>query len=94
MIKGYRLLQRLCAEITVRMFEPLHLRLPHGQRAPLHRYPQYGKRLKVYGSPWQFSETPAKIGIAPGLGEHNEEVLGSLGYDSAQIADLKSRKVI
>jgi len=38
--------------------------------------------------------TPATIGIAPGLGEHNEEVLGSLGYDSAQIADLKSRKVI
>ena len=57
-------------------------------------YPQYGKRLKVHGSPWQFSETPAKIGIAPGLGEHNEEVLGSLGYDAAGIADLKSRKVI
>ncbi len=57
-------------------------------------YPQYGKRLKVHGSPWQFSETLAKIGIAPGLGEHNEEVLGSLGYDSGQIADLKSRKVI
>jgi crotonobetainyl-CoA:carnitine CoA-transferase CaiB-like acyl-CoA transferase len=57
-------------------------------------YPQYGKRLKVHGSPWQFSETPAKIGIAPGLGEHNDEVLGSLGYGAAQIADLKSRKVI
>jgi crotonobetainyl-CoA:carnitine CoA-transferase CaiB-like acyl-CoA transferase len=57
-------------------------------------YPKYGKRLKVHGSPWQFSETPAKIGIAPGLGEHNEEVLGSLGYDAAGIADLKSRKVI
>lgn len=57
-------------------------------------YPKYGKRLKVHGSPWQFSETPAKIGIAPGLGEHNEEVLGSLGYDAAQIADLRSRKVI
>jgi len=57
-------------------------------------YPQYSKRLKVHGSPWQFSETPAKIGIAPGLGEHNEEVLGTLGYDSAQLADLKSRKVI
>jgi crotonobetainyl-CoA:carnitine CoA-transferase CaiB-like acyl-CoA transferase len=57
-------------------------------------YPEYGKRLKVHGSPWQFSETPAKIGIAPGLGEHNEEVLGSLGYDAAGIADLKSRKVI
>ena len=57
-------------------------------------YPEYGKRLKVHGSPWQFSETPAKIGIAPGLGEHNEEVLGSLGYDATQIVDLKNRKVI
>lgn len=57
-------------------------------------YPRYGKRLKVHGSPWQFSETPAKIGIAPDLGEHNQEVLGGLGYDPAQIADLKSRKVI
>jgi crotonobetainyl-CoA:carnitine CoA-transferase CaiB-like acyl-CoA transferase len=54
-------------------------------------YPQHGKRLKVHGSPWQFSETPAKIGIAPGLGEHNDEILG---YGAAQIADLKSRKVI
>jgi crotonobetainyl-CoA:carnitine CoA-transferase CaiB-like acyl-CoA transferase len=57
-------------------------------------YPKYGKRLKVHGSPWQFSETPAKIGIAPGLGEHNEEVLGSLGYDATEITDLKNRKVI
>jgi crotonobetainyl-CoA:carnitine CoA-transferase CaiB-like acyl-CoA transferase len=57
-------------------------------------YPRYGKRLKVHGSPWQFSETPAKIGIAPELGEHNDEVLGALGYDSAQIDDLRSRKVI
>lgn len=57
-------------------------------------YPKYGKRLKVHGSPWQFSETPAKIGIAPGLGEHNEEVLGSLGYDATEIVDLKNRRVI
>jgi crotonobetainyl-CoA:carnitine CoA-transferase CaiB-like acyl-CoA transferase len=57
-------------------------------------YQQHGKRLKVHGSPWQCSETPAKIGIAPGLGEHNDEVLGGLGYGAAQIADLKSRKVI
>jgi crotonobetainyl-CoA:carnitine CoA-transferase CaiB-like acyl-CoA transferase len=57
-------------------------------------YPRHGKRLKVHGSPWQFSETPAKIGIAPDLGEHNDEVLGALGYDPAQIDDLRSRKVI
>lgn len=57
-------------------------------------YPKYGKRLKVHGTPWQFSETPAKIGIAPELGEHNTEVLTSLGYSDAQIADFKARKVI
>jgi crotonobetainyl-CoA:carnitine CoA-transferase CaiB-like acyl-CoA transferase len=57
-------------------------------------YPKYGKRLKVHGTPWQFSETPAKIGIAPELGEHNDEVLGGLGYSAAEIADLKARKVI
>jgi crotonobetainyl-CoA:carnitine CoA-transferase CaiB-like acyl-CoA transferase len=57
-------------------------------------YPKYGKRLKVHGTPWQFSETPAKIGIAPELGEHTGEVLSGLGYSEAQVADLKARKVI
>jgi len=38
-------------------------------------FPKFGKRLKVHGSPWQFSETPAKIGIAPELGEHNVPIL-------------------
>lgn len=57
-------------------------------------YPKYGKRLKVHGSPWQFSETPAKIGIAPGLGADNDAVLSELGYAPAEIADLRQRKVI
>jgi crotonobetainyl-CoA:carnitine CoA-transferase CaiB-like acyl-CoA transferase len=57
-------------------------------------YPKYGKRLKVHGSPWQFSETPPKIGIAPELGQHNDEVLARLGYSAAQIADLRERKII
>jgi crotonobetainyl-CoA:carnitine CoA-transferase CaiB-like acyl-CoA transferase len=57
-------------------------------------YPKYGKRLKVHGTPWQFSETPARIGVAPELGEHNDEVLGGLGYSEAEIAELKSKKVI
>jgi crotonobetainyl-CoA:carnitine CoA-transferase CaiB-like acyl-CoA transferase len=57
-------------------------------------YPKYGKRLKVHGTPWQFSETPAHIGIAPELGEHNDEVLGRLGYSEAQIIDFRNRKVI
>jgi crotonobetainyl-CoA:carnitine CoA-transferase CaiB-like acyl-CoA transferase len=57
-------------------------------------YPKHGKTLKVHGTPWQFSETPARIGIAPELGAHNDEVLAGLGYTTEQISDLRERKVI
>ena len=57
-------------------------------------YPKHDKRLRVHGTPWQFSETPANIGVAPGLGEHNEEVLGSLGYGAVDIRALRERKII
>lgn len=57
-------------------------------------YPKHGKRLKVHGSPWHFSETPPRIGIAPELGEHNVPILRELGYSDAQIRELKERKII
>jgi crotonobetainyl-CoA:carnitine CoA-transferase CaiB-like acyl-CoA transferase len=57
-------------------------------------HPKHGGRLKVHGTPWQFSETPAKPGIAPDLGEHNETVLAQLGYSTDDIADLRARKII
>jgi crotonobetainyl-CoA:carnitine CoA-transferase CaiB-like acyl-CoA transferase len=57
-------------------------------------YPEYGKRLKVHGSPWQFSATPPRIGRAPKLGEHNDAVLTALGYSAADIAGFRERKVI
>ncbi|HKH69337.1 MAG TPA: CoA transferase [Reyranella sp.] len=57
-------------------------------------YPKHGKRLKVHGTPWQFSETPAKPGIAPELGEHNDSALAGLGYSAAEIDDLRRRKII
>src|SRR5579862_4393573 len=57
-------------------------------------YPEHGKRLKIHGSPWHFSETPARIGIAPKLGGHNDEILAELGYTPAQIRDLRKREII
>ena len=57
-------------------------------------YPHYGKRLKVHGSPWRFSETPAHIGIAPDLGADNDNILAELGYSPAQIQDFRERKII
>jgi crotonobetainyl-CoA:carnitine CoA-transferase CaiB-like acyl-CoA transferase len=57
-------------------------------------YPKHGKRLKVHGTPWQFSETPARPGIAPELGNHNDAALAELGYSPAEVADLRARKII
>jgi crotonobetainyl-CoA:carnitine CoA-transferase CaiB-like acyl-CoA transferase len=56
-------------------------------------YPKYGKRLKVHGSPWHFSETPACIGIAPKLGAYSDEILAGLGYTLAQIEGLRERGI-
>lgn len=57
-------------------------------------YPKHGKKLKVHGSPWHFSETPAKIGIAPELGEHNVAILTRLGYSEVRIQELRDQQVI
>ena len=57
-------------------------------------YPKHGKKLKVHGSPWHFSETPAQIGVAPELGEHNEAMLTEVGYSTAEIQGFRDRKVI
>jgi crotonobetainyl-CoA:carnitine CoA-transferase CaiB-like acyl-CoA transferase len=57
-------------------------------------YPEYGKRLKVHGSPWHFSATPSRVGSAPKLGADTDEILADLGYTRAQIDHLRQRKVI
>lgn len=57
-------------------------------------YPDLGEKLKVHGSPWNFSETPASVGRAPLLGQHTAEILESLGYDQNQVDDLASRNII
>ena len=57
-------------------------------------HPELGENIKTHGSPWKFSQTPSNPGFAPRLGEHNEEILKSIGYDDAAIANLESLNVI
>jgi crotonobetainyl-CoA:carnitine CoA-transferase CaiB-like acyl-CoA transferase len=57
-------------------------------------YREHDKKLKVHGSPWHFSETPARVGVAPALGAHNNEVLAEIGYSAEQIGDFRARGVI
>ena len=67
--------------------------LANGYIAEL-EYPEIGETLKVHGSPWRFSETPAKLGTAPKLGEHNVEILTRLGYNDDEISALREKKIV
>ena len=67
--------------------------LANGYIAEL-EYPEIGETLKVHGSPWLFSETPAKLGTAPTLGEHNVEILTGLGYNDDEISALRENMII
>jgi len=55
-----------------------------------------GNKSQTYvGQPITLSRTPAEIvSHPPALGEHTEEILAGLGYDSAAIADLRARQIV
>ena len=57
-------------------------------------YPELNKNMKVHGTPWKFSKTPANIKRAPKLGEHNTEILSGLGYTRDEIEGFKDDKII
>ena len=57
-------------------------------------YPELNKNMKVHGTPWKFSKTPANIKIAPKLGEHNSEILVKLGYSKEEIKNLIEENII
>lgn len=58
-------------------------------------YPTLDKPAKVAAFPVMMSETPGAIQRrAPQLGEHTDEVLTELGYDSSAIAELRSNAII
>jgi formyl-CoA transferase len=56
-------------------------------------HPQRGKYLTV-GNPIKMSDSPTEVKRSPLLGEHTDEVLAELGYAAADVAALRSKKVI
>ncbi|MBN1614739.1 MAG: CoA transferase, partial [Deltaproteobacteria bacterium] len=52
-------------------------------------------RFKYPGAPFLMSETPWQAQRpAPTLGQHNAEVLGTLGYKGENLVELKQQRVI
>ena len=66
---------------------------PHyAARGMLESHRLGGRELLLPGIVPKLSATPGRTRwIGPRLGEHTDEVLGSLGLDAAQIAELRSR---
>jgi crotonobetainyl-CoA:carnitine CoA-transferase CaiB-like acyl-CoA transferase len=57
-------------------------------------HPRLGE-LDLVAQPCQITGYDRELRTAtPELGEHNEEILGSLGYDAGEIAKLKAARVI
>jgi formyl-CoA transferase len=56
-------------------------------------HPKRGKYLSV-GNPIKMSDSPTEVTRSPLLGEHTDEVLAEIGYAVAEVAELRSRKVI
>jgi len=56
-------------------------------------HPKRGKYLSV-GNPIKLSDSPTEVERSPLLGEHTEAVLAELGYAAADVAALRTQKVI
>jgi crotonobetainyl-CoA:carnitine CoA-transferase CaiB-like acyl-CoA transferase len=58
-------------------------------------YPGAARPVPLARFPVSLSATPGEIGgPAPTLGQHTDEILASLGYDAAEIEELRAAQVV
>jgi crotonobetainyl-CoA:carnitine CoA-transferase CaiB-like acyl-CoA transferase len=58
-------------------------------------FPGAPRPVPIVETPFRMSATPGTIRHrAPLLGEHTDEILDELGYDAAEVADLRAREII
>jgi crotonobetainyl-CoA:carnitine CoA-transferase CaiB-like acyl-CoA transferase len=59
------------------------------------RDPSTATPVKLAGVPIKFTETPGRVWSGPpGLGEHTDVILGAAGLMTADIAELRRRKIV
>ena len=56
-------------------------------------HPERGT-FKTVGNPLKLSDSVTEVQRPPLLGEHNDEVLGALGYSAERLAELRTAGVI
>ncbi len=56
-------------------------------------HPIRGKYLTV-GNPIKLSDSPTEVTRSPLLGEHTDQILQELGFNTDQLIDLRHKKVI
>ena len=49
------------------------------------------RKIRARGNPFKFSEVKAVLKKPPLLGQHQDEILKSVGYDETEIAELKNK---
>jgi crotonobetainyl-CoA:carnitine CoA-transferase CaiB-like acyl-CoA transferase len=58
-------------------------------------FPGASRPVPIVDTPFRMSSTPGSIRARPPLlGEHTDEILAELGYDTDRIADLRAREII
>jgi crotonobetainyl-CoA:carnitine CoA-transferase CaiB-like acyl-CoA transferase len=71
---------------------------PHIQAMAYYKpidYPGLPRPAPIMETPFRLSKTPGTIrNRAPMIGEHTEQILRSLGYDEAGIAELRRKEVV